>query len=1084
MRKRKLNVLLATASTAALVGGLSPVSPASAQTGIVVLAGAVSGQVKLGDSDRNAAGATVSIEELNIEVTTGADGRFRIPNIPAGEYTLTVGYLGAADTSRSISVTEDGENVYAISIATDEIIVTGTRGALANARAQERATDNLTSVVTADDIGNFADQNVAESLQRLPGLTISRSEGEGRQVAIRGLSGSFVTVTVDGARLGARDEGNRSVDLDILSADLLNGIEVTKSLTPDQPADSVAGSIDLKTLSAFDRGGDSISLRGEVGYQEKSEDFNPRVSGDFTKIFETGAGAIGVAGGVSWQRRQSIVDEISHDDGLVIYAPDGMGGFEDFGQDFDDALASGLDPNSFIFLPARINLRADPAERTRLSANLNIEYRPTDSLELFARGTTGFFKDDDLRNRQRVRLDRQSGSEILALTPTSGSFEDSRSERRIRFSDQEDELYTASVGGQWTDDAWTVNAQLDYSLNDSFIPSVEPRFRADNFRVDFDNLTEEGVDITVQPEAGTTFGDEVETCVDQGIRNADDAYDPNDPCAYEFRFITAYDFISEDTIQTARLDIQRDFNLNGRPAFIKIGGRGQKRERDYDVERFRRNAEDDLTLNDIDQCPPLDGTDVNFFVNPCLDGLRAFGLDLRENGELELTVADATDSVARDYTVDETVWAGYLMTKFQLTDRLEFFGGVRIEDTKWETTGALSDIRTFSDTVSINFYNALTGAGVTDAQILASSLGARYQDNDNDGVIDLDGADPEVNESVFGFVDFISAENNYTDVFPNANIRWEPWDDIVIRASYTEAIQRPDFNQASANGGNRTAEATGDVFDDADQLAVTSIADAEALVTFDREFGGEERLRDPFLNPLTAQQYDLSLSWYPNQDTFLQAAFFYKDIEDFIFRLTSNDAADFGFDVSDLVNDPTLTLRNIEIDSWVNGDSAEVYGVELTYSQNYTFLPGFWGGLFAYANLTLSQSDAFDPLVGRSFTLPDQADVSGNYSVGWENEDFSFRFSGNYVGERLRFINEGRLGTEFGESDLFEKSRFSMDINAKYNVTDGIQLYFDATNINNAEDRRFFEPGGASGRVLGVVETYGATYQLGVRARF
>ena len=286
-----------------------------------------------------------------------------------------------------------------------------------------------------------------------------------------------------------------------------------------------------------------------------------------------------------------------------------------------------------------------------------------------------------------------------------------------------------------------------------------------------------------------------------------------------------------------------------------------------------------------------------------------------------------------------------------------------------------------------------------------------------------------------------------------------------------------------------TSEVTGQEVEDEELAAVTTIAQAEALVVFDRLLGTRaDPLRDPELDPLRARQYDMSVSWYPNPDTFLQAAVFYKDIRDFIFELGGvedpEDLAEFGIDVDRIRAESNVPLRDVEFTTFTNGDAAEVYGLELTYAQAYTFLPAPFNGLFSYANVTFADSEANERFVDRTFTLPEQADVVGNISLGYENDRFTVRWSGNYVGERLRVLNEGRLGLDFEESDLYEASRWSMDVNGRWNVSDSTQIYFDAININDAEDQTFFKTGGQNGTVLGVNENYGATYQTGARIRY
>src|SRR5690606_31710695 len=128
--------------------------------------------------------------------------------------------------------------------AIEEIIVHGVRSAELNAREAERRKDIFSSIITVDDVGNFADQNVAESLRRLPGITLQTSEGEGRFINLRGLGPGFTSVQMNGAEIangsgGQDDEEGRGFSLDSLTADVLQSIEVNKTLTPDMDLNSI-----------------------------------------------------------------------------------------------------------------------------------------------------------------------------------------------------------------------------------------------------------------------------------------------------------------------------------------------------------------------------------------------------------------------------------------------------------------------------------------------------------------------------------------------------------------------------------------------------------------------------------------------------------------------------------------------------------------------------------------------------------------------------------------------------------------------------------------------------------------------------
>ncbi len=1018
--------------------------------------GGVIGVVKDQGRGFNLAGVGVRLEPIGIRTTTGPDGRFRLQNVPPGTYTLVMTYLGGGETRETITV-QAGDIVdidAEISFTMEEIIVRGARGALASARARERAADQLVTIAAADAIGNFADQNVAESLQRLPGLSIRRAEGEGQQVAIRGLSGSFVTVTVDGARLGTRDIETRSVNLDVVSSDLLDSMEVTKSVTADMDADSVAGNVNLSTVTAFRRGKNSFNTRAEVGYQEKSDDYNPRLSGDFTRLWELGGDrAFGIAGGVSYQNRQQTVDDFRVDDGLrFIDEIDDPNEGPNNGNDDDDTIS--VDPEELWI--RRIDQRNDPAERTRISANLNFDYRPSDSTDLFARFSYAHFEDDDWRARERIEIDDADEEEILAISPTTGIFTDVDFSKRFRYTSQEDDLYTASLGGTTSfRNAWTVSYQVDYSNNDSTTPSLEGRFRERDVRVEVSDVGISGMDFTVLPDPAQNS-------------------DPLDPENFDFRFITAYDFFNEDEVVSAKIDFERELNWADKPGSIKFGVKYFERDRDVNVDRATINTDAISSLGDFGLVTP-DNTDLNVSFFPNLGEMRRALAEADRNGTR--VVDDATNLNAntnRDFTAVEEVLSAYLMGDFDLNDQWKVILGVRVESTDWETTGSVSEVIERNQDATDLLAEALQQA-ITDGT-------ANFTQDELDAYV---AARPEETQLLAPQ----ATDNDYTDVFPNFHLRYEPRDDLVMRFSYTEALVRPDVRQAAAIQATLTEEDV-DEDDVEDEIndnfggVLNNLADADAvLAAAGQEFVREiDDLRVPLLDPMQASQFDLSVSWYPSDNTYLQASLFYKDIEDFIVpvELSGDDVTTIGLPPAD----GTLTGGFDNVSTFFNGDAAEVSGLELSYAQNFVNLPGFWGGLFFNGNLTFADSEARIAGVSREITLPDQADVIGNATLGWENENWTLRVSGNYIDERLIVINAGRLGVDLLESDEFERDRFSVDFNARWQFSDSIQFYLDAINLNDAEDRRFFQGNARSGSIFSQIENYGATYQLGVRVNF
>ena len=202
-------------------------------------------------------GATVTVDGTPSRATTGRDGRFQIPGVPAGDRRLTVTYLGHDTTSTSILVTASG--VVTVEVLLRETVtvreaITVSGGPILEGQAralnQQHTSPNIVNVISSDQIGQFPDVNAAEATQRIPGVTIERDQGEGRYVAIRGTEPRLNSMLINGERIPSPEGDIRTVALDVVPTDLLESIEVTKGLTPDMDADAIGGAVNLITKSA------------------------------------------------------------------------------------------------------------------------------------------------------------------------------------------------------------------------------------------------------------------------------------------------------------------------------------------------------------------------------------------------------------------------------------------------------------------------------------------------------------------------------------------------------------------------------------------------------------------------------------------------------------------------------------------------------------------------------------------------------------------------------------------------------------------------------------------------------------------
>ncbi len=221
-------------------------------------------------------GANVMLAGTAYGTATDKDGVFIIQRVPAGTFTLRVTYIGYK--SRTIPVTVLPDRIYQVTVRLIQDVVEGetvvvTAQALGQAAAINRqlTSTTITNVVSAEKIRELPDANAAESVGRLPGVSIIRSGGEGNKVVIRGLSPTYNAITIAGDRIPSTDLDDRSVDLSMIAPEILAGIEVTKALTPDKDADALGGTVDFQ-LATASFGGFKYNLRFQNSYNDQRND--------------------------------------------------------------------------------------------------------------------------------------------------------------------------------------------------------------------------------------------------------------------------------------------------------------------------------------------------------------------------------------------------------------------------------------------------------------------------------------------------------------------------------------------------------------------------------------------------------------------------------------------------------------------------------------------------------------------------------------------------------------------------------------------------------------------------------------------
>src|SRR3990172_865713 len=240
----------------------------------VLANGAVSveGSVKDAKTGEPLPSANVVIVGTSLGSATDVNGRYIIRNVPPGNYTLRASYIGYQSVEASLEVRE-GETstkdflLEPVALEGEEVVVTAqARGQNAAINAQLNS-NTIVNVVSSARIQELPDANAAEAIGRLPGVSVLRSGGEGTQVVIRGLQPKYNAVMVDGVRMASSNSADRSSDLSIISPHMLEGIEVTKAVTPDQDADVLGGTVNFRMREAKgEKEGIGLDLLAQGGY--------------------------------------------------------------------------------------------------------------------------------------------------------------------------------------------------------------------------------------------------------------------------------------------------------------------------------------------------------------------------------------------------------------------------------------------------------------------------------------------------------------------------------------------------------------------------------------------------------------------------------------------------------------------------------------------------------------------------------------------------------------------------------------------------------------------------------------------------
>lgn len=658
---RRIFLVLAAAVLAALSPDLAAQSPRAAS---------LSGRVTDAGTGLALAGARVAVEGAAAQTFTDSSGEYTLLVAPEGAQQVRFSYIGYSDLLLPVTIEAGGaarlDAVFGTmdegTVRLDEYVIKGAVVGTARAINQQRAAATLTSIVASDEIGRFPDQNAAESLQRLPGVSLYRDQGEGRFVDLRGLNYIYTSVTLNGAKVASPEVGDRAIALDVVPADTLASLEVTKVPTPDMDGEGLGGVVNIRSKSAFDETGFGAQATVESIYSKLADKFGGKINASVSDVVDDGK--LGFLISATWQERQFGSRNYEIDDGWT-------------GEDGDG------EPLSNQFLQD-IAFRDYEIVRRRYGAAGNLEFRPNAQTRLTVNGTYHRFTDSENRHVTYIPFGRGTITELTEDSATVTGV--SRPRRDLRNREKDQDLRALSVDGETTSGAWTFDGRASTSRGHEEKPGeLLARFRRNSsdgsYRYVFDGTY--SIDVTqlagadIADPASYNALDRLELSVEEGTETENNAA------------LNARWEVSEET-QT----------------YVKFGAayRAKTKKSEGDVTRFEDEPAD-FTF------AALAGELTDYPYGIAVPQIDPKALTAAFYGNLDAFTPDPQieDSVLDDWTSHEKILAGYLMAG-RTFGRTALTAGVRIEKTDFDTDGfELDDGTPLPVSASHDYTNVLPG---------------------------------------------------------------------------------------------------------------------------------------------------------------------------------------------------------------------------------------------------------------------------------------------------------------------------------------------------------------------------------------
>jgi len=975
--------------------------------------------------------------------------------------------LGATAYS-PVVVAQDGEVI-------EEIVTTGIRGSLTRSMDVKRTSAGVVDAISAEDIGKFPDPNLAESLQRITGVSIDRQRGEGSQVTVRGFGPEYNLVTVNGRQMPTHNGVNRSFNFADLASEGVAGVQVHKTSQATVPSGGVGSTINISTPKPLE-GDPTFSLAAKAVADTSTrtgESVTPEVSGIYLGRFADDK--FGIAITASYQNRNNGVNT-GQVNGWYTRPGDDMlpdGTIEPRVPNDENQINRPTSPDENYSIPQSVAYNIAEYSQERNNGQIVLQWAPTESVT----ATVDYLRSEyDL---ERSYSDLSAWFSNTAALSQASEWTDDAISSPIIYTETND--FNDFAMGTGEDGSTNLNQSIGFNLEwwigDRFMLEFDYHDSSAESGANGPNGTSSLITMATFNKVGQSFITGYELPIFSNDLNS--GGEVNRPLYRDDMRITGSVFSNE----LNRMDLEQ----------AKIGGSFEFLEAskiDFGVQTTQVNNRSATSAVQLDN---WGGLTEPGFISDIIDRATIAGQfdDLSGHAHPDLQTEFFTASLANLQARAEE-W--YTMTGREYLDTGNCGTGY-CASTDWE-----NDIRTEEETTAFYLQYSWSGdlfnlptnfrLGVRQEQtdVTSAALNTLYDGSswvDAGNELNITAAQDADGNDIQSFTDI---QGDYDVTLPNIDIDIEPWEDIVLRASFSETITRPNYEDIK---GGLTPNST--------QFFPNTRPQASA--------------GNPGLVPIQSKNLDLSFEWYYADASYVSIGYFDKAVENFIgtgrssstlFEIPNiiggalwNQAiADSGLDPDNYTAVGRYILDNYQDDPAVDGDTivsvdgdpSIIFDLSRPINQETANVDGWEINLqhaigdtgFGFiVNATIVEADVgydpFNSLEGQFVLngLSDSANLIGFY----DGESLQVRVAYNWRDDFLAGVGQGQ-GTLTNPTNVEAYGQW--DLSVTYYVNDNLTTYFTGINITE-ETRHVYSLN--KRQVLQAVQG-GSRWELGLRYFF